>query len=391
MNYNDNLLKDNKPTILMLSWRDIKNPKGGGAEVHTHEMLKRSALNGKYRIIHLSPMFANATTSEIIDGIHYIRKGGTFSVIFYAFFYYIRNHKNIDFVIDQCNAHRFFTKFWVNKRKRIFYTHQLYRELWQIMLPGFLGHIGAALETPLLRMNRHDITITVSDSTKQGLLDVGYDPDKIYIIPNGLNFSPKNYVDLELSIDPPIFIYVGRFVPYKGIDKAVKSFIQIKKKYPSAKLWIVGRVNEQYVIENLHPLCVSNSISDGYDDNCDVKYWGFVSEKQKYDLLEKSTAMVFPATREGWGIVITEAAAMGTPSIVSNCAGCVDAVNFGHAGYLCHNNTVSEIVNYMTDIIENKSQYENMRKSAYEFAVKFQWDQTALLFEALIDKLYKGE
>lgn len=30
----------NKITILALSWRDIKAPKAGGAEVHTHEMPK---------------------------------------------------------------------------------------------------------------------------------------------------------------------------------------------------------------------------------------------------------------------------------------------------------------------------------------------------------------
>ena len=42
-----------KTTILALSWRDIKSPKAGGAEVHTHEMLSRADMD-KYKIYHFA-------------------------------------------------------------------------------------------------------------------------------------------------------------------------------------------------------------------------------------------------------------------------------------------------------------------------------------------------
>ncbi|MCC8050025.1 MAG: glycosyltransferase family 4 protein [Clostridiales bacterium] len=384
MHYWDKLDKDKRKTILLLNWRDIKNPKAGGAEVHTHEMIKRSA-GTKYRTIHISPMFPDALDSECIDGVHYIRRGGPFSVIFWAFLYYKRNHTNIDIVIDQCNAHRFFTKFWVPKRKRIFYTHQLYRELWDIMLPGVAGKVGKALESPLLRLNKNDTTITVSESTKNGLIEVGFKPENIFLIPNGLNFHPKSFSELKEKGKTPIFIYVGRFVPYKGINKAVEAFCRVHQEYPDSKLWIVGRTDEDYVAQVLHPICVEYNVTDGAKDNDDIRYFGFVSEQKKYDLLEKAVAQLFPATREGWGIVITEAAVMGTPSIVSNCPGCVDAVDHGNAGYLCHENTVDEIVKYMKDAIENKEEYETMRKKAYNYSVQFNWDNSAQFFDQLID------
>ena len=108
-----------KKMILALSWRDIRSPKRGGAEVQTHGMLMH--LNSeKYKVIHISPMFKTAARCEDIDGIEYIRRGNVVSVIFYAFFYYIRNHGKIDYVIDECNTHRFFTPFYVKKSKRIF-------------------------------------------------------------------------------------------------------------------------------------------------------------------------------------------------------------------------------------------------------------------------------
>ena len=41
MKYHDLLKRDSRITIMALSWRDIKSPTAGGAEVHTHEMLRR--------------------------------------------------------------------------------------------------------------------------------------------------------------------------------------------------------------------------------------------------------------------------------------------------------------------------------------------------------------
>lgn len=69
-----------KITILALSWRDIRSPKAGGAEVHTHEMLSR-ADKKKYKIYHFSARNEGQAEYEEIDGITYIRHGNVFTVI----------------------------------------------------------------------------------------------------------------------------------------------------------------------------------------------------------------------------------------------------------------------------------------------------------------------
>ncbi len=74
------LEKSDKKTLVFLSWRDIKSSKMGGAEVFTHQMLKR--LNHEvYRIIHLSPKEDKLSSDENIDGIRYLRDGNIISVI----------------------------------------------------------------------------------------------------------------------------------------------------------------------------------------------------------------------------------------------------------------------------------------------------------------------
>lgn len=141
--------------------------------MHTHELLSGVDMNC-YRVIHLAAQYENLTDDEVIDGVNYIRKGNVFSVIWYAFLYYKKNRKNIDFVVDQCNTHRFFTPFWVKRKKRIFYIHQLTREIWDINLNPPISTIGKLMETPLLWIYRKDYTITVSNSTKKDLLEIGF-------------------------------------------------------------------------------------------------------------------------------------------------------------------------------------------------------------------------
>ena len=143
-----------KTTILALSWRDIKSPNAGGAEVHTHEMLKR-ADKSKYRIYHLATRAKNQPESEVIDGVTYLRHGNALTVILAAIQFYRKNRNNIDFVIDQCNTHRFFTPFWVPARKRIFYIHQLTKEIWDYSAKFPLSTIGKLTEEWMLRLNRH--------------------------------------------------------------------------------------------------------------------------------------------------------------------------------------------------------------------------------------------
>ena len=66
MKINGKLIEDERVTILALSWRDIKSPTAGGAEVHTHEMLRRLNHN-KYRIIHFSALYRGVRQEETLS------------------------------------------------------------------------------------------------------------------------------------------------------------------------------------------------------------------------------------------------------------------------------------------------------------------------------------
>lgn len=135
--------------FLFLSWRDIRFPKSGGAEVHTHGLMKCFLREG-CRIVHFAPIYEHLPAQEEIDGITCIKQKGIFSVIGRAKKYYQNFKKEIDSVVDQCNTHRFFTRFWVPRNKRNFYIHQLIREIWNFNMKFPLSLIGKHTETSML-------------------------------------------------------------------------------------------------------------------------------------------------------------------------------------------------------------------------------------------------
>ncbi len=379
-------------TILSLSWRDIRSKDAGGAEVHTHKML--SAIDKtKYQVMHLSmsdeDKDGNSLPSqETIDGVTYIRKGGFISVIFNAVKLYRKNKKNIDVVIDQCNTHRFFTPLWVPKNKRVFYIHQLTREIWDINLRFPFNKIGKASENLMLKMNRHDRVITVSEDTKKELIKLGYDGD-IRIIHNGVSFEPWDKGKWFLKEETPTFVYVGRYSPYKGIDVLIETIGKMKETYPNIKLWILGKKDKEYFRDNLQPICERYSLNyaDEEKKGVNIVCHGFVTEEKKLELLSRAQALVFPSVREGWGIPVTEAGCVGTPAVVYDSPGIAEAVDYGDAGYISIENNEKGLEEQMRRVLEDKKTYDEKRAKAFSFSSQFLWSKSGKDFEKFMDEI----
>ncbi len=381
------IYSENRVTVLFLSWRDIKSPKAGGAEVYTHEMLK-NADHDKYRFIHFSCGVDGLSDYEFIDGILYIREGSLLNVIGKAKEFYNYNKQNIDYVVDQSNTHQFFTPFWVEKEKRLFFIHQQTREIWfqQMSFPFSLA--GYLLESPMLRLHRYDRTITVSNSTAAELIRIGFNKEKISILPEGLSFTPWEADKWEKKDEGPAFIYVGRYSRYKGINKAIIAFSEVKKQHRDAVLWLVGKPDNEYVKKVLLPLCSKIGLSIGpRDENPDVVIWGFVSEEKKLELMSRAKALIFPSVREGWGLIISEAAAVGTPSIVFDAPGTRDAVDYGNAGYMCSDRSTQELASKCFKACSNDIDYRNMQIKAYSYAFRLDWKKTGQLFTEFLNTL----
>ena len=90
--------------LLVLNWQDIRNPLGGGAEVHLHEIFKRIAAKG-HRVTLVSCSYPGLPAEEIIDGIRIIRHGHRNFFNFHVpkLYRQLSRQEKFDVVIDDIN------------------------------------------------------------------------------------------------------------------------------------------------------------------------------------------------------------------------------------------------------------------------------------------------
>lgn len=106
--------------ILILSWRDIKNPRAGGAGFITHQCAKYWVEKGN-KVTLFTSSFPGYKKNETIDGVEIIRTGVEKNIVWWAFKYYRKYFKNkFDIIVDEINTAPFFTPLYTKEKKAAF-------------------------------------------------------------------------------------------------------------------------------------------------------------------------------------------------------------------------------------------------------------------------------
>lgn len=359
--------------ILIYNWRDIKNPDAGGAEVFTHENLKRWVGKG-HTITMFSSSFPGCNREELLDGIRIIRDGGKYTVYLKAKEYYKKyfSREGFDVVIDEINTVPFFTpEFLNNGEKIVVLIHQLAREFWFYETKFPINYLGRYFfEDRWLKQYVNIPTITVSGSTRKDLFDLGF--KNVYIVPEGINFKPlDNAGEKETN---PTLIFVGRLKKAKLPDHAILAFRIVKEKIPDAKLWVVG---DGYYRNELEKI------------DCEgIEFFGKVSANKKLELMSRAWAILVPGIREGWGLIVTEANAMGTPAIGYNVHGLRDSIQDSINGFTV--NDYEEMAHSAINLISDKKLREKLSIGALENSRQFSWDNSAKENLDILEKIVNG-
>ena len=359
--------------ILVLNWRDIRNPTSGGAEILTHEMEKRWVKEG-HSVTQFSSYFPGAKKEETIDGIKILRRGHAdarfvfWSVHFLAFFYYIKYFRNrFDIVIDEVHGLPFFTPWFVKEKKAVLIC-EVAGGLWKRVYGPLLGGLGRAVEIFYLRYVYRSIPfITISESTKRELINNGIQQDRITVLPMGISYPPK--FKPYLKEETPTLVFVGRLSKTKGVEDAILALKEIGGKYPDIKFWIIGKGEMQYE-SYLKKLCIKLGLKDK------IRFFGFVSQDQKFKLMSRAHILVVPSAKEGWGLVVNEAGICGTPSVVYNTAGLRDIVEDGTTGILVEKSPHG-IAGGVVRLLSDRNLYKHIQIAAWKQAKEKNWDNTA--------------
>ncbi|MFT6069516.1 MAG: glycosyltransferase involved in cell wall biosynthesis [Bacteriovoracaceae bacterium] len=114
-----------------------------------------------------------------------------------------------------------------------------------------------------------------------------------------------------------IISFVGRIVKEKGIEELLRSFSRLKERGLNIGLLLIGSFEEE-----LDP--ISNECKEVIQKYEEIVHAGYLSYPE--ELLAYSSVLCLPSYREGFPMVVLEAASLGIPSIVSEIPGNIDTV-----------------------------------------------------------------
>jgi glycosyltransferase involved in cell wall biosynthesis len=352
--------------ILWFNWRDIQNPEAGGAEVYTHEIMKRLAKRGHEMTLFTS-RFKGCQLNENIDGVDIIREGNKYTVYKEAKNYLKAYKHHYDLIIDEINTRPFFTPKYVVEKQVIALIHQLARDFWFYETRFPLNYIGYYyLEKKWLSNYKDMITVTVSNSTKIDLEEMGF--KKLFVVPPGLNVTPLLTVKKKEA--NPTLIFIARLKKAKLPHHALQAFSIIKREIHDAKMWIIG---DGYLREKLESF-----------ERKDVTFYGYISNEKKYELLSRSHIILVPAVREGWGLIVTEANAMGTPAIGYDVHGLRDSIRHDETGITIKERSPGAMAQQAILLLRDSKRLSKYSTNALEFSKQFSWDKTASYFDNVL-------
>ncbi len=95
----------------------------------------------------------------------------------------------------------------------------------------------------------------------------------------------------------------------------------------------------------------------------------------KNDILRRAHFLVHTSIREGWGLNVIEANAMGTPAMVYPVAGLVDSTVADVTGIIVPAETPEALADSLTAAAKEPGKYQNYRVKAWERSQTFAWDK----------------
>lgn len=368
--------------ILILNWKDISHPQKGGAEVIAHELAKRLVKEGN-KVTFLCQSFTGCEKEEIIDGIKIIRKGNRLSVFFHAYFFYKSLKRKPDKVIEMINSICWQTPLYIPRKLRIAYLNQLAREVWFYEFNFFTAILGYIFEKIEYMTYRTTHFICYSQSTKNDLASMKIPEKNVSLFSIGIDHN--KYKPGGKKSDFPLFIFVARLVSMKRADLCLKAMKKLLSSYPRAKLAIIGNgEQEESLIQLTNDLGIEKSVEFVSKNN-------FFLEKSAKDVkvqqMQKAWCLLLPSVKEGWGMVVTEAAACATPAIVTDVTGLRESVINGKTGIIISKKAgVDELSDAMTRLCSDNRLRQNLSKNATKFAKDFTWEKSYKRFKSVLTK-----
>lgn len=231
---------------------------------------------------------------------------------------------------------------------------------WGIRYMGFKPSISRIIFKLVEKITCNNSTVIESESFS--LMDFSlkehlYKKEKVSVIGSGsacgVNLTKydiskkdlwRNEIRKEFNIpdNAIVFGYAGRITRDKGANELFEAFKTANCS--NAYLFMIGKFDNENTIDP--------ALKEWALNNSKVIFIDWTSEIEKY--YSAIDVFVSLSYREGFGLVVIEAAAMGTPCIVTNVPGQIDTITDRVEGYLVNVKNVNDVINAMIYYDKNR-------------------------------------
>lgn len=352
------------PHLVVKTWRDRWHPDAGGAEVWLDEVVTRLARRG-WAVTVLTASHPGRPDDELVDGVRYVRRGGTVSQYLVAHLSQRRLTAPADVVLDVFNGVSFLSSL-ARRTPTVVVVHHVHREQWAMVFGPVRGAIGWFLEHRVAaRVQRDRPHLTVSGASAEAIAEAyGVPPDRIRVAYNGWNPGPSSSPAADLAPAAHRLVSVARLVPHKRIEVAIAAVARARAGGRDTHLDVVG---SGAWLADLQAEARRLGVTDH------VTFHGHVDEDRKHAILAASDLLLLPSVREGWGIVVGEAAQHRVPTVaLASAGGPRDSVVHGTTGELAAD--PDDLVARTLDLLDDPARRRDYGREAAELATRFTWD-----------------
>jgi glycosyltransferase involved in cell wall biosynthesis len=223
--------------------------------------------------------------------------------------------------------------------------------------PGFLYDDKVKAEYALA-----DYLIVASHFTKRTFVEVGHDPDRILVVPYGVEL--KRDGPTRPGVGRPFrIIYVGQITPGKGVHYLVQAFEELA--LPDAELLLVGSAGP-----GMRPF-----VERWVKTNPNIRAIGSVPHIELSNYYKRSSMFVLPSLSDSFPLVVGEAMASGLPVVVTENTGSIEMVREGIDGFVVPIRDVESLKRRIMLLYEDEERRREMGDSARSRVAEFDWDR----------------
>lgn len=361
--YAQDLIERGIRRIHVLAWRDLDDPDAGGSEVHADEFMRRWAEHG-LEVLHRTSAAAGLPASARRNSYDVVRRGSRYSVFPRTIMSEMSGRMGpYDALVEIWNGVPWFSPIWC-RRPRITVLHHVHGPMWDQILPGPFAAFGRILEARIAPpFYRRGLTVTPSTATREELLEIGFRPDRVVAVDNGVDtfFQPGGVKSTNPSV-----IAVGRLAPVKRFDVVIGAALEAKERIPGLTVTLVGD----------GPL--RRELQRRIDD-AGAAAWiampGHVTRAALLRHYQQAWLVLSGSLAEGWGLSLTEAAACATPAVATDIRGHRSSVVDGVTGLLVPPDQLGRVAG---DVLLDDVRRTRLAAEALARARTLTWEASAL-------------